>query len=396
MRTAGIVAEYNPFHFGHLYQLNECRKQMGVEAPVFAVMSGDYVQRGEPAFFDKFSRAGAACANGVNAVFELPLPWCCATAEIFAAGAVLELAALGVTDLFFGSENGDAAVLEKTADILLSPEFGGRLNKKLETERSLPYAAAREQVLMSMDGTEGILSMPNNILAVEYIKAIKRFEIDMDIHAIARVGSGHDSSEASGEFLSAKEIRRRLRGGDKPESLLPAASERIFARELEKDRYCSADDRLMLSRLLSLSKSECENFAYCSGGLGNAVYEAVHSCRSVEEITEKLTGKTFTRARVRRALTACCLGNTVEPSDRGPGYARLLAADAAGRRALKERRGATDIPVITKAADIRKSGVENTSVFSLCASAHDFYMLCMESRESYVPDEDWSRGPVLL
>lgn len=171
MKAVGIVAEYNPFHSGHRYQIRKIREIFGAETPVAAVMSGDFVQRGEAASYDKFTRAEAAVRGGVSLVIELPLPWSLSSAESFARGGVGLLGAAGVIDaLSFGSESGDLSALEKTAAVLDTPEFAEALKRELTG--GTPFAAARARAARALLGeSAAVLDTPNDLLAVEYICA---------------------------------------------------------------------------------------------------------------------------------------------------------------------------------------------------------------------------------
>ena len=174
MKAVGIVAEYNPFHSGHRYQIRKIREICGAETPVAAVMSGDFVQRGEAASYDKFTRAEAAVRGGVSLVIELPLPWSLSSAESFARGGVGLLGAAGVIDaLSFGSESGNLSALEKTAAVLDTPEFSEALKRELTG--GTPFAAARARAARALLGeSAAVLDTPNDLLAVEYIRAAAR------------------------------------------------------------------------------------------------------------------------------------------------------------------------------------------------------------------------------
>ncbi len=188
MNICGIVCEFNPFHNGHRYLIDECRRAFGAESAVVCVMSGDFVQRGENALFLKHDRARAAVAGGADLVLELPLPWCMAPAETFARGAVGLLGATGiVTRLCFGSESGDLPMLRSTARILLRPETDERIRRELET--GCAYAAARQRALEAMGGAGAALTQPNDILAVEYLKALELQALPLEPFAVARRGA---------------------------------------------------------------------------------------------------------------------------------------------------------------------------------------------------------------
>ena len=226
----GIVAEYNPFHNGHARLIEQTRARLGADCPVVCVMSGDFVQRGSPAVYAKFARAEAAARCGADLVLELPLPWALSSAEGFARGAVGLLGSLGVvTHLSFGSECGELEPLQRVAEVLLDPLLGEDLRAELQS--GIPFAAARQQAVARRVGALAeLLQAPNNILAVEYLKAI--FDQRLDLHplTILRTGAQHDRP-AEGNVRSASELRTRIGAGENVSAFLPKAAAEISARE---------------------------------------------------------------------------------------------------------------------------------------------------------------------
>ncbi|MBP8641169.1 MAG: nucleotidyltransferase family protein, partial [Oscillospiraceae bacterium] len=208
MKILGIVAEYNPFHNGHKLHIEESKKSISRETATVCVMSGDYVQRGEAAIFSKYARAEAAVRGGADLVLELPLPWALSSAEGFARGAVGLLGSLNCIDyLSFGSECGDMAILNSLATALLDPNFDVEIREELKS--GISYAAARQATLSkSIGGLADYLETPNNILAVEYLKAIYNQRLKIEPITIKRIGAGHDEQGGS-----ASDIRSMLEGG---------------------------------------------------------------------------------------------------------------------------------------------------------------------------------------
>ena len=226
----GIVAEYNPFHNGHARLIEQTRARLGADCPVVCVMSGDFVQRGSPAVYAKFARAETAARCGADLVLELPLPWALSSAEGFARGAVGLLGSLGVvTHLSFGSECGELEPLQRVAEALLDPLLGEDLRAELQA--GIPFAAARQQAVARRVGALAeLLQAPNNILAVEYLKAI--FDQRLDLHplTILRTGAQHDRP-AEGNVRAASELRTRIGAGEDVSAFLPRAAAEISARE---------------------------------------------------------------------------------------------------------------------------------------------------------------------
>lgn len=231
----GIVAEYNPFHNGHARLIEQTRAQLGAVCPVVCVMSGDFVQRGSPAVYSKFARAEAAVRCGADLVLELPLPWSLSSAEGFARGAVGLLGSLGVvTHLSFGSECGELDPLQRVAEALLDPLLGEDLRAELRS--GIPFAAARQQAVARRVGALAeLLQAPNNILAVEYLKAIYDQRLELHPLTVLRTGAQHDRF-AEGNIRSASELRMRIGTGEDVSTFLPRAAAEICAREKTRGR----------------------------------------------------------------------------------------------------------------------------------------------------------------
>ena len=240
MAVIGVVCEYNPFHRGHQLHIERSRAALGEESAVLCVLSGDFVQRGEAAVYDKFARAEAACRGGADLVIELPLPWCLSSAEGFARGAVHLLASLGATHLSFGSESGALSPLEKLAETLLEPAFLEEVKSLLARDPSLSFAAARERAAQGRLGeTALLLRSPNDILAVEYLKALRERNLPLAPLAIRREGAGHDRDAAEGELFSASQLRQLLREGRSIAAQLPSSSAAVYDRERAAGRELS-------------------------------------------------------------------------------------------------------------------------------------------------------------
>ena len=237
MAVAGIIAEYNPLHRGHLYQMEATRAALGADTAILCVMSGNFVQRGEPAVLEKHARAEAAVRCGADLVVELPTPWAAATAETFARGAVSLLHAAGVVDcISFGSESGDLIPLQHIAEALEDPDFP----EILQIYRMVPgrpFAAARQMAVADLTGpvTAERLSQPNDILAVEYLRALRRLDSAIRPLAIQRRGPGHDAPEEGGG-ISGLALRRLMISGGDPAPYLPRPMADIFRREAAAGR----------------------------------------------------------------------------------------------------------------------------------------------------------------
>lgn len=397
MSVIGIVAEYNPFHFGHLYHIKKSREILGEDSAVICVMSGDFVQRGEAAAYSKFARAEAACRCGADLVIELPLPWSLSSAEGFARGAVTLLAGLGCTHLSFGSEAGEIEPLARLAEALLAPDMNDRVSRLLALDGSLSYAAARQRAAEELDGVEAkLLETPNNILAVEYLKAILTRCSNLQPVTIRRHGSSHDGE--GGEWRSASELRAMLRRGEKLSGEIPAAAAEVFEREVRCGRArpdAQSFETAVLSRLRMLREEDFERLPDASDGTGRRLYKAAMEEPTLDAVIASAKSKRYAMSRIRRMVCCAVLGVEAVMTQSDPPYARILAANPRGCEHLRLLRNA-ESPILTKPAAVRALGGEVQRFFELGARAHDFYALGYQASEERRGGADWRRSPVIL
>ena len=398
MNIAGIVCEYNPFHSGHLHQLAETRRALGADTLTVCVMSGDFVQRGEAAVFSKFARAEAACRAGADLVLELPLPWCLSSAEGFAMGAVSLLAAVGCTQLSFGSESGDVETLQTLAREILAPDTQREITAQLQRLPELSYAMARERVLTETLGECGsLLSQPNNILAVEYLKAIYKKTYPITPVTVKRIGSGHDKAGEQGP-KSASELRGLMETGADISEYIPEAALSVYRRERAagRGRDKAVLETALLSRLRMLDRTVYESLPDGGDGAGARLWKAVREESTLEDIAQGARTKRYPLARMRRMLLCAALGVSAEYTKTLPPYARVLAADSAGCAYLREIDGKSAVPVLTKPAAVRRLDGGAAKVFALGASAHDVYTLQNVTNSDKKCGRDWRNGPVIV
>ena len=398
MNIAGIVCEYNPFHSGHLHQLAETRRALGADTLTVCVMSGDFVQRGEAAVFSKFARAEAACRAGADLVLELPLPWCLSSAEGFAMGAVSLLAAVGCTQLSFGSESGDVETLQTLAREILAPDTQREITAQLQRSPELSYAMARERVLTETLGECGsLLSQPNNILAVEYLKAIYKKTYPITPVTVKRIGSGHDKAGEQGP-KSASELRGLMETGADISEYIPEAALSVYRRERAagRGRDKAVLETALLSRLRMLDRTVYESLPDGGDGAGARLWKAVREESTLEDIAQGARTKRYPLARMRRMLLCAALGVSAEYTKTLPPYARVLAADSAGCAYLREIDGKSAVPVLTKPAAVRRLDGGAAKVFALGASAHDVYTLQNVTNSDKKCGRDWRNGPVIV
>lgn len=398
MNIIGIVCEYNPMHKGHIYQMEQSKAQLEGESLIICVMSGDYVQRGEAAIFSKFARAEAACLAGADLVLELPLPWCIASAERFAMGAVAILNSIGCTHISFGSESGDINGLKRVAEELLHDNTIEEIKSRMSQTPNLSFAAARQQVLEERLGAEGsLLAQPNNILAIEYLKALGSLGSAMQPITIMRKGSGHDKTSDS-EIKSASELRGMMLSGESIASYIPDKAAYIYNRELEQGRRADAGkmELCILSRLRMLSEQDFLKLPDGANGVGRRLYKACMEQPSLEAIYAEAGNKRIAAARIRRMCIAAALGIDKAMTEAMPPYIRVLAANSQGCAFLRRNRDSSPIPILTKPASVRQIGGFAGQVFAMGASAHDLYALQFDNETQRKGGSDWRTSPKIV
>lgn len=397
MVIAGIVAEYNPFHNGHDLHIAATREKLGEDTGIVCCMSGDFVQRGEPAQWSKFARAEAAVRCGVDLVFELPVQWALSSAEGFARGSVGLLDSLGVVDyLSFGSECGSVEPLEHIAEALLDPVVNAEIRAGCGTGES--YAVVRQRVLEGRLGQEGALvALPNNILAVEYIKAIYDLGSRIKPLTVLRTGAQHDRT-SEGNIRSASEIRTMTSVGKNVSAYMPRAAYAVIERERAQGRgpvLMGELEGALLSRLRMLDKAGFAALPDAGEGLENRLLAAVEE-PTLDGVLAAAKSKRYALARLRRMCMCACTGVKAGMNEGTPPYARLLAASARGREILRRIEGRSRIPVVTKSAMGRKLPYDARVCFELNAEAHDLFVLGCPAVTERRGGGDWRATPTVL
>jgi predicted nucleotidyltransferase len=329
LRIAGIICEYNPLHLGHKKQMDFLRAQ---GYGIVCAMSGNFVQRGHPAIFNKMRRAEAAVRCGADLVVELPIPYALSSAEGFAAGGVDILSRLCDT-LCFGAEDANSEKLMETASALPSTEFSEKLRPQLDAGLSFPAARAKALTEMGMDAA--ILDTPNNILAVEYCKAILAQGCAMNILPIYRGGSYHDE-EADAENPSATSLRNLLEKGEKWSSFVPEAAISCF--ENAPIHSLKNGEKSILYRLRTMTDAEFEALPYGSEGLWRKLMHASREWNTLDEIIAATKSKRYTRTRIDRMILCAFLGLQERDFKFPVPYCRVLAFNDTGRAILSKVR----------------------------------------------------------
>ncbi len=343
-KVLGIVAEYNPFHNGHLYHLNESKKQSDADYSV-CVMSGNFTQRGDTAIIDKWSRTEMALKNGIDLVIELPVVYSISSAENFAYGSMSVLDKLGIVDtVSFGSEVGDLTILDSIAEILCTEpkEYVSLLNHELS--RGISFPKAREKALLmylnDIRKYANVLSNPNNILGIEYLKALRNLKSNLTPMTIKRKDSDYNSTAIKDGFASSTAIRKII---TKPSSLSKVVPEETFSIIDNKIKHgqivngLSTFEKEILYKLRIMPVEWIADLPDVSEGLEHAIKNAANSCNNVADLVSLVKSKRYTQTRIQRILLYALLDITkqdMENSKKGVPYIRVLGMTENGKQLL--------------------------------------------------------------
>lgn len=375
MSIIGIVCEFNPFHCGHKHLIDSVKKDGDT---LVCVMSGNFVQRGEPAIFPKEIRVAAALKNGADIVLELPFIYATASAEFFCENAVRILENFGCDTLAFGSECGDISILKKAAEIIANPDFNGKIKSYLE--KGVSYPTAREMAVRDFsDGTS--ISLPNDILAVEYIKAINKNGYKIKPVTVKREGAGYNSLDDNESFASATLLRKMICEKDDISRFIPENTRDIYKSAADDGRVIDKNKYELAALSLLRSKIDCidDNTAYMSEGLENRVKSAISTETTLDGIFDAAKTKRYTHSRIRRAVLASAFGITKEIIKIKAPYIRLLGFNTNASEALGKCVKNAKLPFIASYSDIAalkdeyaacvfKKECEATDIFSLSLS----------------------------
>lgn len=343
----GIVAEYNPFHNGHLYHLLKSKEKSNADY-VVAVIGGNFTQRGEASLIDKWTKAEMAIANGVDLVIELPTIYSVSSAENFADGAIKILNSLKIVDtISFGIESEDLNKLNIIANILYNEtkEYKDLLEKSLK--KGISYPKAREEAIVSYLNDSiyaNILSSPNNILGIEYLKALKKYKSKISPISIKRKDVGHLSTDYIGEIASATAIRNMIKQGKTKnlKTFLTPSSYTILMDEIKKGHFVKDTclfENIMIYKLRTMSLEQIANLPDVSEGLENLIKKAANSCNTISEFVNIVSSKRYTETRIRRILLYALLDITkkdMQISKKCTPYIRILGFNDNGKKLISQ------------------------------------------------------------
>lgn len=357
MKIAAIICEYNPFHNGHKYQLDEVRRICGENTAVIALMSGNYVQRGDVAIFNKTSRAAAAIQGGVDLVLELPVYYATQSAEFFAKGAACLLNSLGFVDyLAFGAESANLQLVESLAELFCTepPDFSEKLSELCDTGMSFPSARAKTvENFLGKDAAE-LLNEPNNILAVEYCKALKALKSPIKPLLIQRTGAMHHEHHATDGIASATHIRSLISEGktDEAFSYIPESCLEIFKNE--RIYSIKSMEKAILAEIIKMSPEVLRKIPDAGEGLENRIKEKALTANGIEELADAIKTKRYTHSRIRRILLSAYLGITTADRNSAPRYIKILAHNETGQALIRKAKKAASLPLVRSTSQINK------------------------------------------
>ncbi len=380
MKICGITAEYNPFHKGHAYQIAKARRAGATH--ILAVMSGNFVQRGAPAILDKWTRTQAALRGGVDLVIELPLPFATASAEAFSYGALSLMQAAGCVDMVsFGAED-PLGRLQSVLSVLLSDRFEPVLRARLGEGGS--YAAARAKAVEDLAGKEAaaLLERPNNILALEYLKAAHRLDFFPEWNAVLRQGAQHDQAGLQGGFMSATYLRSLLEQNDwdEAEKGLTEAGRIIYRQAFLAGRgpvRLETLERSMLSALRNRSLEQLRALPDMGEGLENRLYTGIRQAVSIPQLYGLIRSKRYPHSRARRMVLHAFLDVTAKMLESPPPYLRILGIGGKGGEILKRMKEKARLPLSQSLHELQNLGGDARAFAVLEASATDQYVLGM-------------------
>ena len=347
-KVLGIVAEYNPFHNGHLHHLEKSKKDTGSDYTV-AIMSGNFTQRGNTSLIDKWSKAKAAISSGVDLVIELPVLYSTSSAENFAEGAVKILDSLSVVDyISFGAETANVEILDKCADVLYHEPKKYKTLLAHELSKGISYPKARENALMmylnDIRKFANVLSSPNNILGIEYLKALKKLKSNIEPYCIPRHEVDYNDIHHTDSTASSTGIRNMIKnnGFNSLSSLMPSSSHSILMQNIKAGHIVpdiSVFEKQIIYNLRKMTTSEIANLPDVSEGLEFAINNAANSCNSLNDFFTTIKSKRYTSTRLQRILVYALLGITKKDmalSKRTLPYIRVLGLNKKGKFLISE------------------------------------------------------------
>lgn len=400
MKVLGIVSEYNPFHNGHLYHI-ETAKKMCTADYVVCIMSGNFVQRGEPALLNKWTRTKMALLNGVDIVIELPLPYCISSAYLFALGSMKLLDSLNViSDFCFGSEVGCIDVLKNIANVLtLEPlKYKYYLKAYLNLGYSFPKSQelSLTRYLYNNSNISDIIAKPNNILGIEYLKAHAKLKSNINCFTIKRTNAYHSLALNDAEFSSSA-IRHFVEHTGFDVSTLYKYMPKSCVNLLQQDMslglapiFFNDFNNILLSKLRCMSSKDISKINHVNEGFENRIKKLSNKASSIEHLVASLNTKRYTDARIKRILLNTLFGITKQTfSELKPSYIRVLGANNRGKELLGYIQKNANLPVLLNASDcLNLQDDVSKKLFELECLATNIYVLAYKNDDFKHANQD--------
>lgn len=421
MKVLGIIAEYNPFHLGHLYHIRHAKQLTGATHTI-CIMSGNFLQRGEPSIVNKWARAKMALLQGIDLVLELPVCYSIQTAQFFAFGAVSSLHLTEIVDyLCFGSESGDLSALKDIAKILLDEPDEYKYNLKHNLSKGLQFPKAQANSLvnyvtkyskLNMDNTKiyQLINSPNNILGIEYLKTLLKLKSPIIPITFKRLKSHYHSDDLSEDIVSAKAIRKHIVDSEYESNLLnirknvPIETLDILQEEFSKGKGPIVKDdfsQILLYRLRCSSRDDLLKIFDVTEGLENRILRKSHKCGSFSTLVDNLKTKRYTTTKIQRILFNLLIN--IDKSDItnfyniGPQYFRVLGFSRKGQEIINKIKNKSPIPIITKTSHYKKFHIYYLRrMIEYDIAATDLYSLAYKNSNLRKKGWDFLNDPVIV
>lgn len=372
MKIGGIIAEYNPFHNGHRYQIEQFKLKHDITHLV-VIMSGNFVQRGDIAIVNKFERSKMAIQGGADLVIELPVAYALSTAEYFALGGIYILNSLGCVDsISFGSSS-NIDTLTKVAKLSEEVRNSNDVLKLMENGMTFPNAISKVLNSVYGDKVSNVLNEPNNILGLEYIRALNRLNSYINPTTLTRKNVQHHSNTPIDNFASASYIRKKILQSDKFESFVPIYTSNIIRNA--DIHYINSLEKPILYRLRTTSIDELKSTFDISHGLEYRILQASKTSTSLNDLLFNIKSKRYTLARIRRVILNLLLGITKQDISIMPPYARILAMNIKGTEILAKTKKTATIPIGTSLAKLEKISDDCKRFATLESTSTDIFEL---------------------
>ncbi|WP_432665148.1 nucleotidyltransferase [Wukongibacter baidiensis] len=411
MNVVGLITEYNPFHNGHKYHLEKSKELSGASHSV-AVMSGNFLQRGEPALLDKWVRAEIAVREGVDLVIELPTIFSCNSAEFFAFGGISLLESLKIVDSFcFGSELGSLDDLHLVSDLLINEPLDFKDLLKKHLDNGLTFPLARQKAMGEYLGNKleniSTLSSPNNILGIEYLKALKVLKSNIIPLTIKRIAAEYNSTEINGKICSATAIRKLLKEShtflEDLENVVPPNSYEVIKKAITEGKgpiFSSDLEQIIFYRLRTISIDDLKHIHDINEGLENRLKSGASLSATYSSLIQFLKTKRYTQTRLQRALIKTVLGITsndiVSFSEKNlPHYIRVLGFNDKGAALLKRIKKESDLPIITNLKRYDPQNDIASRMIEIDKMATDVYTLLYKNLDLTKGGQDYTKKPYI-